>query len=244
MPITNKSPTPTMTNWFSEMVEAVTSCRQLFSWLAGVGASVVGLFMKAMERVLFAAFTCILALGGSIVGTIAGGIKGQTTEAGFLDGAGKGAITGAIAALELINFTAVDEPLSKVALLRSLFNGKVFMEWICPAVAQLYQLHVTINILETIYEEVSDIYDTRGVRGIPQNVIMKLPFQPFNSSKMLKLYNMSCCSICFQDFEDGELVRILPKCGHLFHLECIDKWLVNQGSCPMCRTCVPDHIRK
>jgi len=52
--------------------------------------------------------------GGSIVGTIAGGIKGQTTETGFLDGAGKGAITGAIAALELINFDAVDEPLSKV----------------------------------------------------------------------------------------------------------------------------------
>ncbi|KAL2316756.1 hypothetical protein Fmac_030632 [Flemingia macrophylla] len=242
MPITNIS--STMTTWLSGMTQTVIRCKQLFSMLAVIGGSVVKLFMKTMERVLFAAFTCILALGGSIVGAIAGGIKGQTTEAGFLDGAGKGAITGAIAALELTNFASLDEPLSKVALLRSLLNGKVFMEWICPAVAHLYQLHVTINSLETIFEEVSDIYDIRGVRGIPHNVIMKLPFQPFNSSKMLKLYNMSCCSICFQDFEDGELVRILPKCSHHFHLECIDKWLVQQGSCPMCRTYVPDHIRK
>jgi len=60
------------------------------------------------------------------VGTIAGGIKGQTTESGFLDGAGKGAITGAIAALELINFDYVDEPLSKVMLLVPYFENRMF----------------------------------------------------------------------------------------------------------------------
>ena len=48
------------------------------------------------------------------MGTIAGAIKGQTTEAGFLDGAGKGAITGAIAALELLEFVPGDESFSKV----------------------------------------------------------------------------------------------------------------------------------
>ncbi|XP_027368586.1 NEP1-interacting protein-like 1 [Abrus precatorius] len=242
MPISNTS--PTMAKWLSGKIESVTRCKEAFSVLvfAGIGGSIVELFMKSMERVLFAAFTCILALGGSIVGTIAGGIKGQTTEVGFLDGAGKGAITGAIAAMELLNVAAVDEPLSKVALLNSLLNGKVFMEWICPAVAQVYQLHITTP--EITYGEVSDIYDIKGITGMPQNIITKLPFQQFNPSKMLKLYNMSCCSICFQDFEEGELVRILPKCGHLFHLECIDKWLVQQGSCPMCRTYVPDHIHK
>ncbi|KAG4921763.1 hypothetical protein JHK82_050709 [Glycine max] len=35
------------------------------------------------------------------------------------------------------------------------------------------------------------------------------------------------------DFEDEEFVRTLPKCGHFFHLVCIDKWLVQQGSCPI-----------
>ncbi|KAK7300076.1 hypothetical protein RJT34_10908 [Clitoria ternatea] len=236
MPVTNTS--PTMTNWFSGIKEAVARCRELPSVLifAGIGGSVAELFMKTMEKVLFAVFTCSLALGGSIVGTIAGGIKGQTSEAGFLDGAGKGAVTGAIAAMELMNFSAIGEPYSKAALLSSLLNGKVFMEWICPAVAQVYELH--INTLETSNGGVSDVYDIKGVKGMSQNIIMKLPFQQFNSSKMLKSYNVSCCSICFQDFEDGELVRVLPKCDHLFHLECIDKWLVQQGSCPMCRAYV------
>ncbi|KAL4364461.1 hypothetical protein AHAS_Ahas07G0008400 [Arachis hypogaea] len=80
-----------------------TRCKEVF----------FGIFMEAMETILYAAFTVILALGGSIVGTIAGGIKGQTTEAGFLDGAGKGAVTGAIAAIELLNFRAIDDPLTK-----------------------------------------------------------------------------------------------------------------------------------
>lgn len=62
------------------------------------------------------------------MGTVAGGIKGQTTETGFLDGAGKGAITGAIAALELINFdSAADEPVSKVILLVPYFENRILL---------------------------------------------------------------------------------------------------------------------
>ncbi|OIW16350.1 hypothetical protein TanjilG_19066 [Lupinus angustifolius] len=241
MPITNTF--PTMTNWFSRMVEAVTRCKEDFSSsvFAAIYGSSVGVFMIVLERVLFAAFTCTLALGGSIIGTIAGAIRGQTTEAGFLDGAGKGAVTGAIAAIELVNYVAVGEPLSEVTMLSSFLNGKVFIDWICPAAAHAYEFH-HINTSETSYIEVSDIYDNfGGFKGIPQNLILKLPFEQYNSSKMMKLHNKISCTICLQDFEDGELVNILPKCGHIFHLECIDKWLIQQWSCPMCRTYVHHH---
>ncbi|KAK7333506.1 hypothetical protein VNO80_30280 [Phaseolus coccineus] len=241
------SPFPsTMTISFSGITEATTRCKELLSiWLlAGNGSYALHQFMKVVKRVVFAEFTCILALGGSIMGVIAGAICGQTTEAGFLDGACKGAVTGAIAALELLNNAAVAEPLSKVALLRSLLNGKVFMEWICPVVAQAYQCH--INAHGTTYREESDIYNgiVRGitVKGMAWNIIQDLPVQQFNSSKMLKLYNESCCSICFLDFEDEEFVRTLPNCGHFFHLVCIDKWLVQQGSCPNCRINYVPHL--
>ncbi|KAG7364029.1 ring finger domain containing protein [Nitzschia inconspicua] len=45
------------------------------------------------------------------------------------------------------------------------------------------------------------------------------------------------CSICIDDFEHGEMVRLLPRCGHAFHTECILPWLTErQNYCPFCKT--------
>ncbi|XP_062180746.1 RING-H2 finger protein ATL74-like [Phragmites australis] len=43
------------------------------------------------------------------------------------------------------------------------------------------------------------------------------------------------CAICLGEFADGEKVRVLPRCGHRFHVRCVDVWLVSRGSCPTCR---------
>ncbi|KAL5200392.1 hypothetical protein ABZP36_021595 [Zizania latifolia] len=43
------------------------------------------------------------------------------------------------------------------------------------------------------------------------------------------------CAICLSDFADGERIRLLPACGHRFHVMCIDRWLVAHCSCPTCR---------
>ncbi|KAK6001885.1 hypothetical protein QM012_002375 [Aureobasidium pullulans] len=43
------------------------------------------------------------------------------------------------------------------------------------------------------------------------------------------------CSICTDDFEMGQDLRVLP-CDHKFHPACIDPWLLNVSStCPLCR---------
>ncbi|OIW02873.1 hypothetical protein TanjilG_29649 [Lupinus angustifolius] len=230
-----------MTKWFSVIVEAVTKFKEYFSSpvLAAICGSAFTSFMVVLERVLFAALICILALGGSIIGTIAGGIRGRTTVDGFFGGAGKGAVIGAIAALELVNNAANGEPLPEVPMLSTFFNANMIIEWMCSAASRAYDLHFQMNISESSYGEVTDIDDSDGV---PRSCIENLPSEEYNSSKMLKLYDKISCSICLQDFEDGEMVRILPKCGHIFHLECIDKWLIRQESCPMCRTCVLDHF--
>mmetsp|Transcript_49432 Transcript_49432/g.119915 ORF Transcript_49432/g.119915 Transcript_49432/m.119915 type:complete len:911 (+) Transcript_49432:90-2822(+) len=51
------------------------------------------------------------------------------------------------------------------------------------------------------------------------------------------------CSICIEEFDVGEKLRLLPRCGHSFHTECILPWLTErQGCCPLCKTMVdPDH---
>lgn len=46
---------------------------------------------------------------------------------------------------------------------------------------------------------------------------------------------MCLCEVC-----ECENVRILPKCSHGFHVECIDMWFQSHASCPLCRTPVWD----
>jgi len=43
------------------------------------------------------------------------------------------------------------------------------------------------------------------------------------------------CSICTDEFELGEDIRLLP-CNHMFHPACVDPWLLDiSGTCPLCR---------
>lgn len=43
------------------------------------------------------------------------------------------------------------------------------------------------------------------------------------------------CCICLGVFEDGDKVKVLPPCKHCYHPMCVDKWLANHSSCPLCR---------
>lgn len=43
------------------------------------------------------------------------------------------------------------------------------------------------------------------------------------------------CSVCLSEFEEDESLRLLPKCSHAFHVQCIDTWLKFHSNCPLCR---------
>lgn len=43
------------------------------------------------------------------------------------------------------------------------------------------------------------------------------------------------CSVCLCEFNDGEQIRVLSECSHMFHVPCIDMWLMSHSSCPLCR---------
>lgn len=50
----------------------------------------------------------------------------------------------------------------------------------------------------------------------------------------------SDCAVCLGEFADGELLRLLPRCAHAFHVHCIDTWLRAHVNCPLCRSHVLD----
>jgi E3 ubiquitin-protein ligase ATL41 len=43
------------------------------------------------------------------------------------------------------------------------------------------------------------------------------------------------CAVCLSELDDGEKVRALPSCAHVFHVECVDAWLRSRTTCPVCR---------
>uniref|UniRef100_I1PIH1 RING-type E3 ubiquitin transferase n=1 Tax=Oryza glaberrima TaxID=4538 RepID=I1PIH1_ORYGL len=43
------------------------------------------------------------------------------------------------------------------------------------------------------------------------------------------------CAVCLCEFDAEDRLRLLPLCGHAFHLHCIDTWLLSNSTCPLCR---------
>ncbi|XP_057819227.2 RING-H2 finger protein ATL32 [Cryptomeria japonica] len=75
-----------------------------------------------------------------------------------------------------------------------------------------------------------------NVKGLDRAVIESFPVFSYNLVKGLKAQAKgSECAVCLSDFQDEELVRLLPKCSHAFHPECIDMWLWSHTTCPVCR---------
>ncbi|CAM0873109.1 unnamed protein product [Alopecurus aequalis] len=48
------------------------------------------------------------------------------------------------------------------------------------------------------------------------------------------------CAVCICELGDGHTGRLLPRCGHRFHAECVDRWFRSHATCPLCRALVAD----
>ncbi|XP_022769575.1 putative RING-H2 finger protein ATL19 [Durio zibethinus] len=55
------------------------------------------------------------------------------------------------------------------------------------------------------------------------------------------------CAICLEEFKERDRCRILSKCKHIYHICCIDRWLLKELHCPLCRGSIhatlPTHVQ-
>ncbi|MBA0861269.1 hypothetical protein Goshw_026257 [Gossypium schwendimanii] len=76
----------------------------------------------------------------------------------------------------------------------------------------------------------------RGMHGLDTSVIETFPIMIYSEVKGYKIGKEALeCAICLNKFENDETLRLIPKCDHVFHPECIDVWLTSHPTCPVCR---------
>ncbi|KAL5709054.1 RING-type E3 ubiquitin transferase [Ranunculus cassubicifolius] len=77
---------------------------------------------------------------------------------------------------------------------------------------------------------------TEAESGLDETTLQKYPRFLYSQLKLDNKENIStCCSICLSDYKKLDMLRSLPNCGHVFHLNCVDPWLRLHPSCPVCR---------
>ncbi|TKY70296.1 NEP1-interacting protein 1 [Spatholobus suberectus] len=194
-------------------------------------------------NIFSAILTFCFALVGTLLGALTGALIGQETESGFIRGAAVGAISGAVFSIEVFESSLVlwqsDESgigcvLYLIDVIASLLSGRLVRERIGPAMLSAVQSQM--GAVETSFDEVQNIFDTGGAKGLSGDLVEKIPKIKITTDNNVDASgDRVSCSVCLQDCQLGETVRSLPHCHHMFHLPCIDKWLFRHGSCPLCR---------
>ncbi|KAM8966142.1 E3 ubiquitin-protein ligase RLIM [Sarcophilus harrisii] len=69
-------------------------------------------------------------------------------------------------------------------------------------------------------------------RGLTKEQIDNLAMRNFGESDAFKT-----CSVCITEYTEGNKLRKLP-CSHEYHVHCIDRWLSENSTCPICRRAV------
>lgn len=84
-------------------------------------------------------------------------------------------------------------------------------------------MHFYVN-LDSIYPPVTGL--------TVEQIHDRTTLQVFGSSTSI------LCTICQNPCEPGSIVQTIEECHHVFHPVCIERWLVQNNSCPVCRSVV------
>ncbi|XP_049605726.1 E3 ubiquitin-protein ligase RNF6 [Syngnathus scovelli] len=79
----------------------------------------------------------------------------------------------------------------------------------------------------------NDEDDDEHPRGLTKEQIDNLATRSYGQAS-LEGEAGRACSVCINEYAQGNKLRRLP-CAHEFHIHCIDRWLSENNTCPICR---------
>ena len=112
----------------------------------------------------------------------------------------------------------------------SLLNEIMFLSTVFNMRSNESLLNV-LNLMNNIMDRSDEDKETAS-----NEVIKELGTQVFSTIGLdYKEKNSDFCTICQENYSDDSNLKILP-CGHFFHCDCIEPWLLNCSNlCPICR---------
>eukprot|EP00040_Diaphanoeca_grandis_P023743 m.129620 g.129620 ORF g.129620 m.129620 type:complete len:371 (-) comp29412_c0_seq1:71-1183(-) len=98
-----------------------------------------------------------------------------------------------------------------------------------------------INQTQSHYEDEVAVLQSRDEM---ERLLRSWPVGPY-PTKLVKVFceeddGTKPCAVCFEDMQGSPRCRVLPCC-HVFHAECIDPWLRQRPTCPICVSNVVHH---
>ncbi|CAJ1901377.1 unnamed protein product [Sphenostylis stenocarpa] len=75
-------------------------------------------------------------------------------------------------------------------------------------------------------------------QGLDESDIREIPTLQFTKGEVEKNQSVFGCVVCLTEFQDHDMLKVLPICKHAFHLHCIDIWLQTNANCPLCRSSI------
>ena len=97
---------------------------------------------------------------------------------------------------------------------------------------------IPTNVSTSIQYDYNDYTDTINEPNEQCNNQNNLRNLLLNTTIMINKEKELCCAICQDNIlQDTEIIRKL-ECNHIYHVHCIDKWLVLKMECPMCKSTI------
>ncbi|WVZ73706.1 hypothetical protein U9M48_021985 [Paspalum notatum var. saurae] len=198
---------------------------------------------RLLAGVVSGALTGLFALAGAVTGAVTGAVAGRASDSGVLRGAGLGAFAGVVLSIEVLEASRAywcsdrlgsHGASSMVAdFIEQLLHARFVQEQFATSGYASYRWQVSIS--DFGHDDLYDIFGDISSKGLSQESLKKLPHYVITDQMRDSFGEILSCPICLQDLVAGETARRLPNCSHTFHQPCVDKWLVDHGSCPVCR---------
>lgn len=138
-------------------------------------------------------------------------------------------------------------PISALVILTIIFtaflliSSYMFLSKFCSNSHQLINLLIRRTLSVFHHEDDHDdpfiaFSPSMWNHGLEDSIIWDIPTFRFTRRRYddqeRRIYG---CVVCLNEFEEEDRLRILPNCGHIFHLDCINIWFQTNPNCPLCR---------